>query len=79
MTRWTWVAGKLRLKRERPQAEPEPPTARARVAHTQVRCPKCGKWPAPPGQNPGMIAGACTCFQDAEKDALDDRPGGFRL
>ena len=42
MTGWTWVAGKLRLKRERPQVAPEPaPSPKARVAPAPERCPRC--------------------------------------
>ena len=79
MTGLTWVRGKLRLKRAKPEpepAKPQPQPAR-QLADFLRRCPTCQRLRAKPGENPGLLAGACMCAANAE--SLADRPNGLRF
>ena len=65
MIDWAWVAGKLRIKRAKPEPEPQPepekPAKPRELAEWLRRCPVCHRLKVQPGENPGMIVGACMC------------------
>ena len=53
-----------RIRAGEPQPQPQP----SRGVAYQVLCPTCKLWKAPPGRNPGLIAGVCMC--DSKREAL---------
>ena len=58
MIDWTWVSGRLRIKRRRVQPEPAKPRE---LAEWLRRCPVCHRLKVQPGENPAMYVGMCVC------------------
>ena len=58
MIDWTWVSGRLRIKRRRVQLEPAKPRE---LAEWLRRCPACHRLKVQPGENPAMYVGMCMC------------------
>ena len=86
MISFTWGKGQLKIQRNQPKPESKPQPAQPaqprqprQLADFLRRCPVCRKLRAQPGENPGMVAGACMCDANRERDALADRVSGLHF